>query len=134
MKGGCFGKSALLSYAGESHTVRSTLDRSGEKGFPDSMTLKEIREAALPACREFGVRRLDAFGSIARGTATASSDVDLLVEFKDPGRTPARRFFGLLHSLEDVLACDVDLLTVNGLRNPYFRRRVLEERVPVYEG
>lgn len=98
------------------------------------MTLKEIREAALPACREFGVKRLDAFGSAARGTATASSDVDLLVEFKEPNRTPARRFFGLLHQLEDVLARDVDLLTVEGLRNPYFKRRVLEERVPIYEG
>jgi predicted nucleotidyltransferase len=98
------------------------------------MTLKDIIEAAVPACREYGVRRLDAFGSIARGTTTASSDVDLLVEFIDPSHTPARRFFGLLHYLEDVLGCDVDLLTVDGLRNPYFRRRVLEERVPIYEG
>jgi predicted nucleotidyltransferase len=114
--------------------VRSRPERNGEKGFADGMTLKDIREAALPACREFGVRRLDAFGSIARGTATASSGVDLLVEFMDTGRTPARRFFGLLHRLEDVLACGVDLPTVDGLRNPYFRRRVLEERVPVYEG
>jgi predicted nucleotidyltransferase len=98
------------------------------------MTLEEIRQAALPACREFGVRRLDAFGSTARGTAKEASDVDLLVEFKEPDRSPARRFFGLLHHLEDVLARDVDLLTVEGLRNPYFKRRVLEERVPIYEG
>ena len=44
-----------------------------------------------------------------------------------------RRFFGLLHHLEDALGCEVDLLTVNGLRNPYFKRRVLEERVPIYD-
>jgi len=98
------------------------------------MTLEEIRKAALPACREFGVKRLDAFGSTARGTAKVSSDVDLLVEFKEPDRLPARRFFGLLHHLEDVLARDVDLLTIEGLRNPYFKKRVLEERVPIYEG
>jgi len=98
------------------------------------MTLEEIREAALPACRKFGVRRLDAFGSTARGTATASSDVDLLVEFKDPARTPARRFFGLLHYLEGSPACDVDLLTVGGMRNPYFMRPAIEERVPIHEG
>jgi predicted nucleotidyltransferase len=54
------------------------------------------------------------------------------VEFKDPGQSPAKRFFGLLHSLEDALGCEVDLVTVNGLNNPYFRRRVLEERLPVY--
>jgi predicted nucleotidyltransferase len=99
-----------------------------------TMTVEEIREAALPACREFNVNRLDVFGSTARGSAKMSSDVDLLVEFKDPSQSPAKRFFGLLHSLEDALGCEVDLVTVNGLKNPYFRRRVLEERLPIYEG
>ena len=98
------------------------------------MTLDEIKKAAQPACREFGVSRLDVYGSTARGSANDSSDVDLLVEFNDPSRSPAKRFFGLLHHLEDALGCEVDLLTVNGLRNPYFRRRVLEERIPIYEG
>lgn len=85
------------------------------------------------ACREFDVKRLDAFGSVARGTASASSDVDLLVEFRNPEDRPAKRFFGLLHSLEDSLGCNVDLLTLDSLRNPYFRKRVLEERMPLYE-
>ena len=98
------------------------------------MRLDEIREAVAPACRDFGVRRLDAFGSVARGTSTDVSDLDLVVEFEEPTRQPAQRFFGLLHRIEDTLACDVDLLTLPGLRNPYFRRRVLEERVPLYEG
>jgi len=80
------------------------------------------------------VRRLDAFGSVARGEETASSDIDLLVEFDDPDRNPAKRFFGFLHSLEDTLGCEVDLLTIEGLRNPYFKKRVLQERVPIYEG
>jgi predicted nucleotidyltransferase len=98
------------------------------------MTLDEVREAALPACREFDVRRLDAFGSLVRGTGTAHSDVDLLVEFKDPDRAPARRFFGLLHYLEDTLGREVDLLTTSGLRNPYLKRRILAERVCLYGG
>ncbi|HAK93957.1 MAG TPA: DNA polymerase III subunit beta [Planctomycetes bacterium] len=97
------------------------------------MGIDEIREAVSPLCREFGVRRLDVFGSIARGSASSPSDVDLLVEFTDPDRTPAKRFFGLLHGLEDVLGRPVDLLTVGALRNPYFKARALSERVPVYE-
>jgi predicted nucleotidyltransferase len=80
------------------------------------------------------VKRLDAFGSVARGTATSSSDVDLLVEFCNPEDRPAKRFFGLLHRLEDSLGCHIDLLTLEGLRNPYFRKRVLRERMPLYEG
>ena len=44
------------------------------------MTLEEIKKIAVPACREFRVRRLDLFGSLARDEGTAESDVDLLVE------------------------------------------------------
>jgi len=98
------------------------------------VTLDKIRTVALPACREFSVRRLDVFGSLARGEDSASSDVDFLVEFDRPSQKAAERFFGLLHHLEDGLGCAIDLLTVNGLRNPYFRRRVLSERVCIYEG
>jgi predicted nucleotidyltransferase len=98
------------------------------------ITIDEIKKAALPLCREFNVYRLDIFGSTASGTARISSDVDFLVEFKDPNQSPAKRFFGLLHSLEDTLGCEVDLLTINGLKNPYFKHRVLAERVLIYEG
>lgn len=98
------------------------------------MRIEQIRSTVVPACRDFGVRRLDLFGSAARGAASEDSDVDLLVEFRDPGLQPARRFFGLLHRLEDGLGCAVDLLTIASLRNPYFRKRVLQERVLLYEG
>lgn len=97
------------------------------------MTLEDIQKAALPACRAFQVRRLDVFGSTARGTAQPSSDIDLLVEFKEPDQHPAQRFFGLLHTLEDVLGRKIDLLTSGSLRNPYFKARVLNERVTLYE-
>lgn len=98
------------------------------------MTLEEIKKIAVPACREFGVKRLDVFGSLARGEGGSGSDVDLLVEFEDPHLKSSKRFFGLLHHLEDALRCEVDLLTVHGLKNPYFRRRVLRERVTIYAG
>ena len=98
------------------------------------MTLEEIKRVALPACREFKVKRLDVFGSIARGQETGDSDIDLLVEFEEPDKHPSKRFFGLLHHLEDTLGREVDLLTVNSLRNPYLRRRVLKERMKIYEG
>ena len=96
------------------------------------MNLEEIKKVALPACREFKVKRLDLFGTLARGEGAPESDVDLLVEFEEPHLQPSKRFFGLLHYLEDTLGCEVDLLTVSGLRNPYFRRRVLKERLNIY--
>ena len=98
------------------------------------MTIDQIKKIANPACREFGVKRMDLFGSLSRGTGTTISDVDLIVEFEDPTIRPSKRFFGLLHHLEDELKCKVDLLTVNGLKNPYFRRSILKERVNIYGG
>jgi len=100
----------------------------------EDMRIEELRRAAAVPCREFDVLTLEVFGSTARHSGGPESDVDLLVEFRDPDRNPARRFFGLLHRLEDLLGCEVDLLTAGSLRNPYFRQRILEEKVPVYEG
>lgn len=97
-----------------------------------TVTIEKIKEIAIPACREFRVKRLDLFGSLSRSQGTAVSDVDLIVEFEDPTMFPSKRFFGLLHHLEDKLNCRVDLLTINGLRNPYFRRSILGERVSIY--
>ncbi len=98
------------------------------------MIIDELKIVAMPACREFRVSRLDVFGSCARGTASTSSDIDLLVEFADPDQMPAKRFFGLLHRLESTLGCKIDLLTGNSLHNPYFKARVLQEKVSLYEG
>ena len=98
------------------------------------MTLKKIKLIASPACREFGVKRLDLFGSLSKDKGTADSDVDLIVEFEDPDIHPSKRFFGLLHRLEDELKCKVDLLTVTGLKNPYFRRSIRKERINIYGG
>ncbi|MBF8276609.1 MAG: Nucleotidyltransferase [Candidatus Brocadiaceae bacterium] len=98
------------------------------------MTLEEIKKIAVPACKEFNVKKLDVFGSLARGEVTSVSDVDLLVEFETPTFNPAKRYFGLLHRLEDALDCEIDLLTISGLRNPYFRRHVLKEKITIYEG
>lgn len=98
------------------------------------MNLEDIKKIAAPACQKFQVKRLDLFGSIARGEGTSKSDVDLLVEFEEPALKPSKQFFGLLHYLEDALGCEVEMLTVSGLRNPYFRRRVLKEKVNIYGG
>lgn len=98
------------------------------------MTQEEIRKIAVPACCQFRVKRLDLFGSFARGSGSSDSDIDLLVEFEDPDLHPSKRFFGLLHYLEDALGCEIDLLTINSLKNPFFRQRVLKEKVNIYEG
>jgi predicted nucleotidyltransferase len=73
-----------------------------------------LRQHAPVWSERFGVRSLRIFGSWARGTATPSSNVDLLVAFDGPAT--ARRFYGLLLFLEDLLQQPVDLVTEQALR------------------
>jgi hypothetical protein len=73
-----------------------------------------------------GVRSLALFGSVARDEAGRESDVDLLVEFSEP--VGLFRFLDVKAYLEDLLGCQVDLVTSDALK-PGLRERVLQEAV-----
>jgi uncharacterized protein len=63
----------------------------------------------------FGVESLRLFGSVARGQASANSDVDLLVRFRE---TPTfSGYMKLRIFLEDLIGSRVDLVTESGLRD-----------------
>lgn len=84
---------------------------------------------SMPELRaRFGVERLALFGSMVRGTGTASSDVDVLVAFDGPATSA--RYFGVQFFLEDLLGRPVDLVTERALR-PELRSAIERERVDV---
>jgi predicted nucleotidyltransferase len=98
-------------------------------------SLIEQRKTELVAlCRRAGARRLDVFGSAARGDFDpATSDLDFLVAFDDlPPAQYSDAYFALKASLESLFGRSVDLLTDASLENPYLRERVFAERKPVY--
>jgi len=76
----------------------------------------------------FGVISLALFGSTARDTASADSDVDILVRFD--GAATSARYFGVQFYLEDLLECPVDLITETALR-PELRHFIEQERINV---
>lgn len=86
-------------------------------------------------CRRFGVRRLDLFGSAARGDFDPErSDLDFLYEFE--GKRPggyANAFFGLKEGLERLFGRPVDLIAHAAIRNPTFRESVERTRALIYE-
>lgn len=89
----------------------------------------ELLTRSKPELEErFGVTRLALFGSTARGTASADSDVDILVAFDGPATS--RRYFGVQFYLEDLLGCGVDLVTEKALR-PELRPYIEREQVNV---
>lgn len=84
-------------------------------------------------CREYGVARLELFGSAASGAFDESrSDVDFLVTFADKANY-FDRYMGLVESLERTLGRHVDMVTSRSMRNPYFKAAVDAQRLSVYD-
>ncbi len=87
-------------------------------------------------CRRYGVRRLEVFGSAARGEDfdPVESDADFLVAF-DPSvssLSPLEQYFGLAGALEQLLGRPVDLVETGALRNPFVLASVNQTREVVY--
>jgi hypothetical protein len=86
-------------------------------------------------CEEYGVARLEAFGSFVSGDAAPSSDLDILVTF-EPDAKGGLRIVALQQALEDLTGRSVDLLTrasVERSPNKYFRRFALRRTESLYE-
>lgn len=88
--------------------------------------LKAQRQEILELAARYGAKNVRVFGSVVRGDADADSDVDFLVEL-EPGRS-LLDLGGLLMDLQELLHCDVDVVTVKGLRER-IRPWVLREAV-----
>lgn len=90
--------------------------------------VKERRDVIRQLAAQYGAHNVRIFGSVARGEADASSDIDFLVDLE-----PERSLLdlgGLLMELEQLLGVSVDVVTAQGLR-PHIRERVLQEAVPI---
>jgi predicted nucleotidyltransferase len=101
---------------------------------PMTRVLEGHRPELVELCRKYRVRRLDVFGSAARGDFNEHlSDVDLLVEFDDmPHADRADAYLGFLMAVEALLRRRVDLVELGAVRNPYLRRGIEESRELVY--
>ncbi len=93
---------------------------------------KEIEET----CRRFGVKRLEIFGSAARGNDfdPERSDADFLVQFraisKDDPLGEILKFEGALSS---ILGRDVDLIEGLEVDNPFLQRAIDRDREVIYD-
>ena len=90
--------------------------------------MEEIRERILPVLLRHGVKRAGIFGSVARGSQSPDSDVDILVE--TDGQASLLDFIGIKLDLEDVLGHSVDLVEYAAIK-PRLRARILREEVPI---
>jgi uncharacterized protein len=95
---------------------------------PQADRLRRQRRRLLDAAKRHGVGHLRAFGSLARGEATADSDIDLLVDLK-PGRT-LLDLAAFRREAGEILDLPVDVATADMLKDR-IRDEVLSEALPL---
>jgi predicted nucleotidyltransferase len=93
---------------------------------PTLDALRERRHEIESVARTHGASRVRVFGSVGRGEASEASDLDLLVDLEQ-----GRGLFdlgALLMDLQDLLGCEVDVVTEASLR-PRVAARVLADAI-----
>ena len=97
---------------------------------PSVYTVPQLRDVLAPVFARHGVRRAVLFGSYGKGTATETSDVDLLVDSGLRGL----RFVGLLDDVQRAVGRDVDLFDVTHIESgSRIDREIRDTGVTVYE-
>lgn len=93
-------------------------------------TVEQVREKLTPVFDCYGVSRAILFGSVAKGTASDKSDVDLLVDSHLKGL----RFVGLMEAARDALRMPVDMLDVTHIeKDSRIDREIRNTGVTIYE-
>jgi predicted nucleotidyltransferase len=90
--------------------------------------LRSLKTLKSEVAREYSVKTIGVFGSVARDEQTERSDIDLLVEFSQP--VGFVTFMRLEQFLSDRLGKKVDLVTPDALK-PVIRQDVLSEVIYV---
>jgi hypothetical protein len=91
-----------------------------------TLTPQIIKQKITPILKRQGVTKAALFGSVARGEAKRSSDIDLLIAFK--GRKSLLDLVGLQLELQDLLGKKVDVVTYRSLHprlKPYIMREAI---------
>jgi predicted nucleotidyltransferase len=80
-----------------------------------ALAILSLHEAEL---RSAGVSHAAIFGSVARGEATAASDIDVLVELESGRPISLFDLIGIELRLSDIFGRKVDVVSKRGLRSP----------------
>lgn len=93
-------------------------------------SVSTIRSALKPVFDAYQVKKAVLFGSYAKGTAAANSDVDILVDSGLKGLA----FFGLLEDVVTALNKEVDMLdTSQVVPDSLVDREIAKSGVLIYE-
>ena len=102
---------------------------------PKSLSIPELRARLRPFCEKYPIRCLQVFGSVARGLALPTSDVDLLVTLKEPPPVPTAALLEMAGEAEELIGCPVDFVLRRSLEkspNRSARESILSSAISLY--
>lgn len=95
--------------------------------------IKDKMQEIRVLCQTFDIKTMYAFGSICTDKFNDSSDIDILISFKDISiEKYTDNYFNLHYKLQELFNRKIDLLTENSLSNPYFIESIEETKQLLY--
>ena len=96
------------------------------------LSIDEIKSCIMPVIEKYPINKVILFGSYARGDASDTSDVDLIVE--SHGQLRNRKIFALGGELLDVLPVRVDVYDILEITAPSaMYENIQKEGVVIYD-
>ncbi|UCS92154.1 nucleotidyltransferase domain-containing protein [Echinicola marina] len=95
--------------------------------------IKNNQQALIALCKKYEIKTMHIFGSASTDQFNESSDIDILIAFKElPFEKYTDNYFGLHEELEYLFSRKVDLITERSLSNPYFIEGVEKTKQLLY--
>ena len=93
------------------------------------VNISTIQSAVIPNAKDYAIKRIYLFGSYAKGKATQTSDVDLLISANVKGL----KFYGLVEEIRTALHKKVDVLDMNQLKeNIELTEEIFKDGIKIY--
>ena len=90
---------------------------------------KRLRALKPEITQKYKVKEIGFFGSYARGEASPESDIDILVEFKNPPSLLS--LIRLENELSEILGIKVDLVTMGALKNKRIKTSIKKDLISI---
>lgn len=117
----------------ERNTIKSSQTMPADFGNP---LLSEVASQLQALGRGHPIRRLEVFGSVARGDATAASDLDLLVTLDESRDVTTDELLEMAGEAEELVGRPVDFVIRNSVEqssNAFARNQILNSAVCIYD-
>lgn len=93
-------------------------------------SISDVQSILTPIFDRYGISRAVLFGSVAKGTATAKSDLDLLVDSKLRGL----KFVGFMEDVRQAAGMPVDVFDISHIeQGSLIDREIRSTGVTIYE-